>query len=95
MRLVGQALGDPLGLGVALGREGRVAVPVDERERPAGHHRLGLAVADQEQLGGARAGDGSGLWRYCCSAMGRDATGGRPPCGRAGDPYAVGHGRAG
>ena len=47
-----------LGLDPTVGGQLRVAVAVDERERPAGHHRLGLAVADEQQLGRAgRAGE--------------------------------------
>ena len=48
--VAGEAVGDPLGLVPALRRQLRVAVAVDERERVARHERLGLAVADDEQL---------------------------------------------
>ena len=46
---------------MALGRKGRVAVPVDEGERLAGHQRLGLAVADEEELGRAGGPAEAGL----------------------------------
>jgi hypothetical protein len=40
----------------AHGIEGRVAVPVDQIERPLGIDRLGLAVAHEQDLGRARRG---------------------------------------
>ena len=49
-----QPVGEQLRLPLALRRQCRVAVPVDAGERPAGHHRLGLAVADEQQLGRTR-----------------------------------------
>ena len=52
--LVGQPLPHPLGLRPSLGRQRRVAVPVDEVVVPALDHGLGLAMAHQEDLGRAR-----------------------------------------
>ena len=52
--LAGEALGDRVGLQLALGRERRVAVAVDEGERLALDGRRGRAVADEDDLGGAR-----------------------------------------
>jgi len=52
--LAGESLGKPLGLVHARRVERRVAVPVDEVERPLGVDGLGLAVADEEDLGRAR-----------------------------------------
>ena len=51
--MAGQPVGEQLGLPLALRRERRVAVPVDAGERLAGDHRLGLAVAHEQQLGRA------------------------------------------
>ena len=48
-----ETVGEQFGLPLALGGQCRVAVPVDARERRAGDHRLGLAVAHEQQLGGA------------------------------------------
>ncbi len=52
--LAREAHGDRLGLRRALGRERRVAVPVEQRERLARHRRRRRAVAHEDHLGGAR-----------------------------------------
>ena len=51
---MGEAVGDPLCLLLAELRERRVALSVDEWERPVLAGRRGLAVPDQQDLGGAR-----------------------------------------
>ena len=50
----GEPLRKPFGLVHAHGVEGRVAVPIDQIERPLGIDGLGLAVAHEEYLGRAR-----------------------------------------
>jgi hypothetical protein len=76
----GVADADPLGLFVAFGGQGRVAVAVTKRERFTRSERGGGAVTHEQELGGARRRGEADLAVLggVGARHGADATGARP-----------------